>query len=105
MFVSEIDVKIQTLRRQRHLTQAELGKRLGISKSIISAYERGVNLPPYETLVAIADIFNVSTDYLLRTTKGQTLSVEGLSPSQVDAVNNIIQEFLRTNASSGEKDG
>ena len=104
MFVSEIDVRIRKLRRQYNYTQEEMGKRLGVSKSIISAYERGVNLPPYEVLVAIAEIFNVSTDYLLGAAKDQTLPVDGLSPSQVDAVNGIIREFRRANVPPGEED-
>lgn len=47
------------------MTQAELGARLSLSKQTISGYETGDISPNDKTLILLADIFNVSTDYLL----------------------------------------
>lgn len=47
------------------LSQGELAERLGLAASTISAYERGVNEPDDETKLRIAELFNISLDYLL----------------------------------------
>ena len=57
--------KLRTLRRDRGLTQSELGKALGVSPSTIGMYEQGRREPDKDALLAIANFFNVSTDYLL----------------------------------------
>ena len=53
------------LRRDRNMTQAELAKELFVTAGTVSNYEKGVHLPDVEKLVAIADFFDVSVDYLL----------------------------------------
>lgn len=57
--------KLRTLRKDRGLTQSELGKALGVSPSTIGMYEQGRREPDKDALLAIANFFNVSTDYLL----------------------------------------
>lgn len=57
--------RLKDLRIRKGLSQRELGKRLGITNSAISMYERGEREPDYETLEAIADLFNVDIAYLL----------------------------------------
>ena len=47
------------------MSQRELGLRAGLSASSMSMYERGERIPDMETLEALADYFNVDTDYLL----------------------------------------
>ena len=66
--------KLKTLRLQEKWTQAQLAQKIGVTKSVISAYETGLRLPSYDVLIHIAKIFKVSTDYLL--------GVE--TPSQID---------------------
>ncbi len=57
--------RIAALRRHANFSQAELAARLQISPSAIGMYEQGRREPSTETLVALARIFEVSTDYLL----------------------------------------
>ena len=63
----------KALRESRKLTQSEIAKRLGISRSTIGMYETGAREPDYETLEAIADFFNVDIDYLLGRTNKTTV--------------------------------
>ena len=63
--LAEFGELLVELRRDRHMTQAELAKILFVSAGTISNYEKGVHLPDVEKLMAIADYFHVSTDYLL----------------------------------------
>ena len=60
---------IRELRRERKITQEELGKILNLGKSTISQYENDINKPDSDMLKLIADFFNTSVDYLLGRTK------------------------------------
>ncbi len=57
--------RIKELRKQNHLTQAELGSKLGVIKQTISSWENEISSPNNDTLANIASIFGVTTDYLL----------------------------------------
>ena len=57
--------RIAALRRGAGLSQTELADRLRVSPSAVGMYEQGRREPGVEMLVAIARIFDVSTDYLL----------------------------------------
>lgn len=57
--------KIATERKKLGLSQEELAIKIGVSQKSISKYERGVSRPTYETLIAMAKLFDVSLDYLL----------------------------------------
>ena len=57
--------RIAALRRHAKLSQAEVAAQLQISPSAMGMYEQGRREPSTETLVALARVFGVSTDYLL----------------------------------------
>ncbi len=57
--------RIAYLRHKKGLTQAALGKRLGLSASAIGMYEQGRREPAIGTLISLAREFGVTTDYLL----------------------------------------
>lgn len=56
---------LKYLRGRENLSQAELAEKLGVAKSTISMYEVGKREPDFETLEAIADLFNVDMNFLL----------------------------------------
>ena len=60
-----LGARIAALRREAGLSQAQLARKLGISPSAMGMYEQGRREPSVDNLVAIARIFQVSTDYLL----------------------------------------
>lgn len=57
--------RIKELRIEKNLTQKELAKILNIRNTTISAWEKDIAEPPFETLVYFCKLFNVSADYLL----------------------------------------
>lgn len=63
--MSNFKDRLRTLRKQNLLSQQELADKMGVSKQTISQYERGVREPDFESLEALCDIFNVSSDYIL----------------------------------------
>lgn len=56
---------IKSLRIERGITQEQLAALLKVSRSTIGMYETGSREPDFETIEAIADIFNVDMDYLM----------------------------------------
>ena len=61
------------LRKAAGLSQTEMAKRLGISRSTVGMYETGQREPDFETLEMIADFFNVDVDYLIGRTNKTTV--------------------------------
>lgn len=57
--------RLQTLREKRRLSRRTLSELCGLSKNMISLYERGEKAPSVDALINLADFFGVSTDYLL----------------------------------------
>ena len=57
--------RLKKLRKDKVLTQAELGQMLGLGKSAICCYEKGLRSPSLETIMDLVNIFAVSADYLL----------------------------------------
>ncbi len=86
---------LKTQRQKANLTQAQLAQKLGLTKSVISAYETGLRLPSYDVLIHISQIFNVSTDFLLGIERKQGLDLSGLSPEEIDALSNLIRAMKR----------
>lgn len=58
-------LKLKMLRQQKEMNQLELGKIVGVGKTTISNYETGYSVPDLDTIIKLAEYFQVSTDYLL----------------------------------------
>jgi transcriptional regulator with XRE-family HTH domain len=56
--------RIKRLRQERGWSQSQLAQKLKVHQKQISGYERGVHLPSTELLIKVAELFNVSLDYL-----------------------------------------
>ena len=87
----DFGITLKTLRTQNNYTQVQLAQKLGLTKSVISAYETGLSLPSYDVLINIAKIFKVSTDYLLGMDNRQEIDLSGLTPEEITALKNLIK--------------
>lgn len=56
--------RLKKLRTDNGYTQQSMADKIEISLNAYQKYEHGDRMPPYETVVKLADIFNVSLDYL-----------------------------------------
>lgn len=83
--------RLRTLRLKANMTQGQLAKKLNLTKSVISAYETDIRLPSYDVLIHIAQIYNVSTDYLLGLERKQEIDLSGLTQEETDALLNLIK--------------
>ncbi|MEE0443015.1 MAG: helix-turn-helix transcriptional regulator, partial [Acutalibacteraceae bacterium] len=61
-----ISEKIQILRRDKEWSQDELAEKLNVSRQSVSKWESGKALPDSEKILAMANLFDVSTDFLLK---------------------------------------
>lgn len=91
-------LRLKELRGIEGYTQDELSSKLKISRSGLSAYERGVREPDLETLERIADFFNVDIDYLLGNTdiKRRFTFSDDDNFANADTINKIIMTDNKT---------
>ena len=61
----EFSERLKELRKKANFTQVEVAEKLGISQPAYASWERGVKKPTQENLVKIAQVLNVSVDYLV----------------------------------------
>ena len=71
--------RIKFLREQKEMTQADLARQLGITRSSVNAWEMGISVPSTQYIVELSGIFKVSTDYLLGVNETASVSVAGLT--------------------------
>lgn len=93
------DSKIFIERKKLGLSQEDLAKKVGVSQKSISKYERGTRRPSYETLTAMANLFNVTIDYLLNSDK-MTPSEELLYVSEDESELVLLYRKFKENSST-----
>ena len=67
-------MRLKQLRRQHGISQLKLARDLGLNQNSISRYESGEREADYQTLIRLADYFNVSVDYLLERTENPAVN-------------------------------
>jgi transcriptional regulator with XRE-family HTH domain len=96
--------KISALRKQKELSQTDLGKAAGVSREIIGRYERNEVLPSIEVAAKIADVLEVSLDYLAGNSKKAAVDkktmklihdIEDLEPSIKDKLIFLANAVIR----------
>lgn len=93
----EIGERLSMLRKIHGLSQKEAAKKVNISGKTIWDYENGRSIPPADTLVAFANLYQVSTDYLLgkEADKQDSLDVIGLSDAERGAFEILASKHAR----------
>ena len=90
-------MKLKFLREKRKISQLKLAVDLNMNQNSISRYENGQRQADYETLIAFADYFDVSIDYLLERTNNDA-PISDLTNKVVDEqLNELINNYARLN--------
>ncbi|MDE6879770.1 MAG: helix-turn-helix domain-containing protein [Oscillospiraceae bacterium] len=89
--------RLKRLRQSMHLSQEQLARLLGVDRSTISSYESDVRQPPLDTLSRIADVFGVSTDYLLGRTNELSFDVFDLTREDTALLYKLASELTEKN--------
>ncbi len=96
--IENLPYKLKTLRTKYGFSQKQIAERMGVSPSIISGYETGERTPSTEILLALSNLYNCSTDYLLGKTTAEPkviFDTNGLTDEQIQAINNLINIFKK----------
>ena len=88
-----LGTRIKELRKEFGLSQVELALRMEVTKQTISNWENENIQPSIDMLVGLANVFNVTTDYLLGLDDVPRLSIEGLPLSFAAHLAQIIEDF------------
>lgn len=85
--------RIKTLRIARGWTQAELARRLGITRNGVNSWEQGLSMPSPALLVELARVFSVSTDYLLGIEHLESINVTGLGRKDIALLSELADRL------------
>ena len=85
--------KLYSLRIEKKLTQKQLAARIGLAISAVSSYESGSRYPSFETLIKLARIFHVSTDYLLGLRR--SIDVTGLTDEEIELISQLVDKLRK----------
>ncbi len=93
----DFGTKLKALRLQAGLTQEQLSRQIGVSKSVISFYELRERTPSPEVLIKLASVFHVTTDYLLGISKEKSVDITGLNEEDEKVVRMMVDLLRRKN--------
>lgn len=92
-----ISERLTYLRNKNNYSQSFVAKQIGVTPALISAYEKQERKPSLDKLIALADIYHVSTDYILgRTYKDDSsyiINVENLNDNQIRIVRELVENM------------
>ena len=83
--------KIKMLRNANNMTQSELARKLNITRSSVNAWEMGISIPSTTFIVELAQLFRVSTDYLLDLPTHNSIDISTLNETEISIVYNLIR--------------
>ncbi len=86
--------RIKELRLQREWSQAELARRLNVTRSSVNAWEMGISAPTTQYVVELAGLFHVSSDYLLGISREKQLNLSQFQEEEVQLIYHLIDYFV-----------
>lgn len=69
-----METNLRILRKKLGLSQIALQMQTGIDQSLLSQFETGKRIPPTDTLIILADFYNVSMDYIMKRTENPEIN-------------------------------
>ena len=88
-----IGERIRLLRERANLSQAELARKLSVTRSSVNAWESGLSAPTAYYIVELAKLFHVSADYLLGLDTNEHISLSGLNEDEVNLMYQMLAYF------------
>ena len=85
--------KIKLLRENAGLSQKALADKLGITRAGVNAWELGISVPSTKYIIELANLFKVSTDYLLNVNNDKALNIDGLTDKEIKIILELITYF------------
>lgn len=95
--IIDLSVRLRQLRLDKRLRQDQVARLVGVSKGAISAYETDIRQPSYDVLIRLANLYRVSTDYLLGREDVRMLDISGLTTAEAAAISNLVASMTAKN--------
>lgn len=101
----DVMLRLKELRKSKSLNQSQVANAIGISQRTYSNYEIGTREPDINTIIKLADYFNVTIDYLLcrdctqSNTRNAIIDLSDLDKDDFEIVNEYIQ-FIKSRKSN-----
>ncbi|MBQ7398887.1 MAG: helix-turn-helix transcriptional regulator [Clostridia bacterium] len=93
--ILNIGEKIGNLRAKTGLTQTDLAKLLGISRSSVNFWEMSLSSPSVANIIEMSKIFNVPTDYFLSENDKELIDITGLTFEQKELIYKMVALFKK----------
>ena len=91
--VFDLGIRLRELRRRKKMTQAQVAKRLNLSKTAVSGYENNTKTPSVDVLIQLSILYGVTTDYLLGLDNREMLYVGELGGRQRELLEMLVSEM------------
>lgn len=95
--IIELGDRLRKLRMENHLRQDQVARLVGVERSSVSLWEGNLRQPSYTTLVRLANLYGVTTDYLLGRVDDRLLDLSGLTSIEVALVAQLVAEMTAKN--------
>ena len=95
--IAKFSTRLRELRLNKGLRQEQVAKLIGVNKSAISTYENDTRQPSFEILVRLANLYRVSTDYLLGQTNSRSVDLSGLSEHDAALICELVETLTKHN--------
>lgn len=92
--------RIKSLREASGISQAKLAKQLGVTRSSVNAWELSISSPTTQYIVDMAQLFHVSTDYILGVSNEKQLSLRGMDDEETKLVYDLVNYILKQKGTS-----
>ena len=89
--------KLRALREAKHLTQAQVAQKIGVSKAMISAYETATKVPSIEVLIRLSRLFGVTVDYLVCIDARKYIDVSALDDESAALIATLVSKMRPAN--------
>lgn len=95
--------RIKRLRENKKLKQEQVALALRVNRKAISHYENNLREPSFETLIKMAELYRVSTDYLLGMENTFIINAAGLSEKEFSLLSELVADITEKNSRLKDK--
>lgn len=85
--------RIKEVREKNGLTQSELAKKLGLTRSGVNAWEMGISIPSAQYLIGLSKLFKIPVDYLLELNERECVDISSLTHTEKSIVYSLMSYF------------
>lgn len=84
---------IRALRERAGYSQAELSRKLSVTRSSVNAWESGLSAPTAAYIIELAKLFHVSSDFILGLDTSKQINLSGLTEQEIHILYSLLDYF------------